>query len=263
MAGLDNDDDEADDVALVDETGVETEMAEVVDDLDDETLVEVTGTVLLELVLLGRSDADVKDEVEDAVMDVEELDRETDDEDEGDEDDKEDEDDVEPPAVPTRYTFILQLPPHDWSRSPPQRAEHSLSGARQLLDLELSSLAQWHCVECCRPAYLNPRVAQPDSHMDRVMAEWENDAEGRRRLLPSVQQPSEPVLSAPMYGFVRPPVDAVERMVATLLPPQIWPELPEHLVVQVVADVEGLALPQVQASRTSALELCRGRVKED
>ena len=58
----------------------------------------------------------------------------------------------------TAYTPILQLPPHFWLASPPHLAEHSASGARQLGEAALSSLAQWHWVPCCSPAYLNPRV---------------------------------------------------------------------------------------------------------
>lgn len=83
--------------------------------------------------------------------------------------------------------------------------------------------------------------------MAGVMALWVKDAEGSSRVLESVQQPREPMASVLVYGSVM-PVAEVVKTVATLDPPHICEASPEHLVVQVVAAVEGRVLPHVQAS---------------
>lgn len=164
-----------------------------------------------------------------------------------------------PSPLPTRKTFILQLPPHICSLSPPHLAEHSLSGARQLLDLALSSLAQWHWVECCSPPYLKPRAAHPFEHMARVMAELEYEYEESSRVLESVQHPRDPVLSEVKYGLFSPDVDDVERTVTRLEPPQVCAAFPEHFVLHEFAATNGRVLPQVQVSKNDKHRLINAR----
>jgi hypothetical protein len=84
--------------------------------------------------------------------------------------------------------------------------------------------------------------------MERVMAELVNDVEGRRRVLPSVQQPRYPVASGFEYGLTRLVEADVPRMVATFEPPQSWAELPVHGVEHDAAAVDGRTLPQEQES---------------
>jgi hypothetical protein len=83
------------------------------------------------------------------------------------------------------------------------------------------------------------------------MAEFENEVEGRRRVLESVQHPRYPVESGVEYGLRKPEVVEVERRVAAFDPPQSWAELPEHLVEHVVAAIVGLVFPHEHESSLS------------